>query len=174
MGRRERGYWFSIEYSMNRFTANQVFPSRCFPRSLNLSAMLMSENPINPPDPAENLIEKTEQSDATIRTGSPFSPGSEQPLNHAAASSSPLSAQQVHDVGVMKYTAMGAVAASILVAGFAAIAMFWFPVGGILIAALGCFLSLFGLMSHFQRTAALMLVVHLCFFVFGYKHGLSL
>jgi hypothetical protein len=99
---------------------------------------------------------------APIRRGSPFA-------------SDPVTVKPVDnfvDRGPMRYTAIGAVAASILVLAFAAAATLWFPAGGTLIAALGCVLSIFGLYSTYRITSAGLLAIHLSLFVVCY--GLSL
>lgn len=73
-----------------------------------------------------------------------------------------------YDVGPLKYTAMGAVAASALVLCFGLVAAYVFPAGGTMIAALGCVLSIFGMYSSYRLTAAALLAVHLGLFVVCY------
>ncbi len=99
-----------------------------------------------------------------IRNGSPFAVD---PLEHAA------SGELIYDVGPVRYTAMGAVAAAVMVLGFASIAAWWFPAGGTLIAALGCVLSIFGMYSAFRITSATLLALHLCLFVVSYARSLG-
>lgn len=96
---------------------------------------------------------------APIRKGSPFAidPATVPPIDNFV------------DMGPIRYTAMGAVAASILVLCFAAAAAWWFPIGGTLIAALGCVLSIFGLYSTYRITSAGLLVIHLSLFVVCYS-----
>ncbi|MDG2219922.1 MAG: hypothetical protein P8L85_00980 [Rubripirellula sp.] len=103
---------------------------------------------------------------ADIRVGSPFAvdptiPAAERPI------------EAFYDVGPIRYTAMGAVAASIMVLGFASVAAWWFPTGGALIAALGCVLSIFGLYSAFRKTAISLLAVHLVLFVLSYSRSIG-
>jgi hypothetical protein len=73
----------------------------------------------------------------------------------------------------MRYTAMGAVAASVMVFAFGVAAASWFPVGGVLIAALGCGLSLFGLASAFRVASIGLLMAHLGLFLFCYSRSLA-
>jgi hypothetical protein len=68
---------------------------------------------------------------------------------------------------------MGAVAASILVMAFGAAACYFFPIGGALIAGLGCLLSVLGLSSSYRRTAAGLLMIHLMLFVLCYSRSLT-
>ena len=104
--------------------------------------------------------------EASIRVGSPFAidPSAAEPTE-------PI--ETFHDVGPIRYTAMGAVAASVMVLGFAAAATWWFPAGGALIAALGCVLSIFGLYSPYRMTSATLLAIHLCLFVVSYGQSLG-
>ncbi|MDF1840986.1 MAG: hypothetical protein P1U77_06085 [Rubripirellula sp.] len=100
-----------------------------------------------------------------IRVGSPFAvdptiPAAERPI------------EPFYDVGPIRYTAMGAVAAAIMVLGFASVAAWWFPSGGALIAALGCVLSVFGLYSAFRKTAISLLAIHLALFVLSYSRSI--
>ena len=99
------------------------------------------------------------------RVGSPFAVD---PLEHPEH---PI--EQIYDVGPLRYTAMGAVAAAIVVLIFASIGVWWFPAGGAMIAALGCMLSIFGLYSTFRYTAAGLLAVHLGLFVLSYGRSLG-
>lgn len=78
-----------------------------------------------------------------------------------------------YDVGPIRYTAMGAVAASIMVLFFAVIATWWFPSGGALIAALGCVLSIFGMYSAFRITSVSLLTLHLALFVLSYGRSIG-
>lgn len=100
----------------------------------------------------------------TIRVGSPFAVDPMAP---------PRRVEVLYDVGPLRYTAMGAVSASVMVAGFGLVAAFWFPSGGALIAALGCLLSIFGLYSNFRYVAAGLLVTHLSLFVFSYIQSIT-
>jgi hypothetical protein len=81
--------------------------------------------------------------------------------------------ENLYDVGPVKYTAMGAVAASILVLGFAAAAAYLFPVGGAMVAALGCLLSLFGMYSPWRLASAGLLAVHLFLFLLSYGRTMT-
>ena len=103
---------------------------------------------------------------ADVRVGSPFAvdptiPAAKRPI------------EPFYDVGPIRYTAMGAVAASIMVLGFASVAAWWFPSGGALIAALGCVLSIFGMYSAFRKTAISLLAVHLLLFVVSYSRSIG-
>lgn len=114
--------------------------------------------------PSEAPIEETNA--APPRRGSPFA-------------SEPISLPRDGPVevlvagGPVRYTAMGAVAASAMVLGFAAAAAWWFPGGGTMIAALGCGLSLFGLYSHYRATAAGLLLLHLALFIVSYGRSIG-
>lgn len=108
--------------------------------------------------------EPTVADSGQIHAGSPFA-GKPLPPR-------PEYEEQVYDIGPVRYTALGAVAAAILVLCFGAAAAWWFPAGGILIAALGCMLSLFGMLSPRKQTAALLLVTHVFVFLFSYSRAL--
>jgi hypothetical protein len=104
--------------------------------------------------------------DSPIRVGSPFAVD-------PVATKLVKRIEPFHDVGPVRYTAMGAVAASIMVLAFAGTAAWWFPAGGALIASLGCVLSIFGLYSSYRVTSAGLLAVHLCLFVVSYGRSLG-
>ena len=104
--------------------------------------------------------------ETVIRVGSPF----------AVDPFAPDPAKKIepfYDVGPLRYTAMGAVAASVMVLVFAATATWWFPAGGALIAALGCVLSIFGLYSTFRLASSGLLALHLSLFVLSYVRTLG-
>ena len=130
------------------------------------------QNPIpgtGDPEPIEaSLVESIDGANA-VRIGSPFAVDPIDPLSGIPAKR----IEPFLDVGPIRYTAMGAVAASIMVLGFASAAAWWFPAGGALIAALGCVLSIFGLYSSYRFTSALLLAVHLCLFVVSYGRTLG-
>ena len=135
-----------------------------------------------------------------IRTGSPFatdppptSPPSAAPPPEARPSGSPLSdsplpdgdqpivaryatgssANEIlDDPGPLRYTALGALTASLIVILFAAVGTWWFPAGGALIAALGCLLAIFGLFSTYRIRSAMLIVIHLALFVVSYSRSL--
>jgi hypothetical protein len=113
---------------------------------------------------AANLADTSGES--PIRFGSPFAidPISTRPAR-------PI--ERLYDVGPVRYTAMGAVAASVMVLGFAGAGAWWFPAGGALIAALGCVLSIFGLYSTHRLASAGLLAIHLCLFVLSYGRSLA-
>ena len=118
--------------------------------------------------PEEPIIAKlVDTNDETpVRVGSPFAID---PITTEPAK--PI--EVLLDVGPIRYTAMGAVAASIMVLTLAAAAAWWFPAGGALIAALGCVLSIFGMYSTYRVTSAGLLAVHLFLFVLCYGRSLS-
>lgn len=120
-------------------------------------------------EPAESTIDlaKTNQPEDEVRVGSPFA------VDPVLANTANRPIEVLYDVGPIRYTAMGAVAASIMVVGFGTAAAFWFPSGGALIAALGCVLSIFGLYSHYRYVALGLLTLHLCLFVYSYGQSLS-
>ena len=101
-----------------------------------------------------------------VRVGSPFAVDPTVP-------EAPRRIEPFYDVGPIRYTAMGAVAASVMVLAFAAIAAWWFPSGGALIAALGCVLSIFGMYSTFRITSVSLLAVHLVLFVVSYGRSIG-
>ena len=111
-------------------------------------------------------METADVTGEAVRVGSPF----------AVDPFAPQSSKRVeafHDVGPLRYTAMGAVAASIMVLAFAGAASWWFPAGGALIAALGCVLSIFGLYSSFRIASSGLLAIHLSLFVLSYVRSLG-
>ena len=107
----------------------------------------------------------TGDSASAIRVGSPFA------VDPPPTDSAVKPVEQVYDVGPMRYTAMGAVAASVVVLGFGAAAVWWFPSGGVLIAALGCSLSLFGTASAYRITSIMLLAAHLGIFLLSYSQS---
>ena len=103
--------------------------------------------------------------ESPVRVGSPFA------TDPFETQAQPI--EQIYDVGPLRYTAMGAVAAAVVVLLFALVGVWWFPAGGAMIAALGCMLSIFGLYSNFRFTAAGLLTVHLALFVMSYGRSLG-
>lgn len=116
-------------------------------------------------DVVSNDPPEQESPDEEIRVGSPFA------MDPLPAESRPI--EPFYDVGPIRYTAMGSVAASIMVLGFAIAAAWWFPSGGALIAALGCVLSIFGMYSAFRLTSVGLLAVHLMLFVVSYGRSIG-
>lgn len=112
----------------------------------------------------------------TIRVGSPFAvdPAASSADSPATQTISPkVSPELFYDVGPLRYTAMGAVAAAVMVLGFAIAAAWWFPAGGTLIAALGCLLSIFGLYSPVPMRSAGCLVLHAALFIVCYARTIA-
>ncbi len=100
--------------------------------------------------------------DGTIRVGSPFR-GEPEPAEFVPQV---IIREQV--VGSpLAYTAIGAVTASALVLFFGLLGAFWYPTGGLLVASLGCVLSVFGLFSKRRYIALGLLVAHLAIFLFS-------
>ncbi|MGI9470220.1 MAG: hypothetical protein ACR2NZ_01725 [Rubripirellula sp.] len=124
----------------------------------------VDDNAVSAEPITAKLVDDIDES--PLRVGSPFAVD---PLEHHED----VPIEQIYDVGPLRYTAMGAVAAAVLVLFFASIGVWWFPAGGAMIAALGCMLSIFGLYSTFRYTAAGLLAVHLCLFVFSYGRSLG-
>ncbi len=120
-------------------------------------------------EPIQASLVETIDEAPPIRVGSPFAIDPIDPL----AGLPVKKIEPFLDVGPIRYTAMGAVAASFMVLGFATAAAWWFPAGGALIAALGCVLSIFGLYSTYRFTSAALLAVHLCLFVVSYGQSLG-
>ncbi|TWU56697.1 hypothetical protein Poly51_26140 [Rubripirellula tenax] len=108
-------------------------------------------------DPATGLAAES------VRIGSPFAVD---PLPQTVA------IEPLLDVGPMRYTAMGAVAASMMVVGFASAALWWFPAGGALVAALGSVLAISGLFSNYRTASLVLLFVHVGLFVANYSQVL--
>jgi len=104
--------------------------------------------------------------ESTIRVGSPFA-------DDPFVANDDRQIEPFHEIGPLKYTAMGAVNASTMVAAFAAAACYFFPIGGVLVAGLGCVLSIFGLYSTYRYTAGGLLAVHLCLFILSYGRILN-
>ncbi len=117
-------------------------------------------------DQGANAGGETTTEASSVRVGSPFA---EDPFE--ADESRPI--ENLYDVGPVKYTAMGAVTASVLVLGFAAAAAYLFPAGGTMVAALGCLLSIFGMYSPWRLASAGLLAVHLCLFLLSYGRTMT-
>jgi hypothetical protein len=109
--------------------------------------------------------ETADQSDPAIRVGSPFA------VDPAATELPAKAIEAFYDVGPIRYTAMGAVASSVMVLAFDGAAAWWFPSGGVLIASLGCGLSLFGMASVYRITSIALLIAHLGMFLFSYSRA---
>ena len=105
-----------------------------------------------------------------VRVGSPFAidPDNLPGPDWRAVQGKP---ELFYDIGPLKYTAIGAVAAAVMTLGFAAAAAWWFPGGGTMIAALGCVLSIFGLYSPHRLSAAACLALHLTLFLLSFGHA---
>lgn len=108
---------------------------------------------------------------AVVRVGSPFAV--DPPELAFQYASFPTDRGGFDDAGPLRYTAMGAVAASAMVVAFAAASVAWFPAGGVMIALLGCALAIFGLFSSYRLAAMGLLVVHLGLFVANYWQTLQ-
>lgn len=97
-----------------------------------------------------------------VRVGSPFAPGT---ASGPQIKSSPaVVAVSLAELNALMYLAMGATAAAVMVLVFAIIGTFLFPVGGLMVAALGVVLAVLGIFSkqkRYQWTAASMLPLHL-------------
>lgn len=125
---------------------------------------------IESPETAETIEigeSTSSEADEDIRVGSPFAVDPE-PLPAHVLRNRVHQAQDFYDVGPLKYTALGAVGAAIVVLFFGGIAAWQFPVGGTFIAGLGIFLSLFGLYSHRRFPAFACLALHMVLFVACY------
>ena len=109
-----------------------------------------------------------DRSKEPIRYGSPFAVD---PVLDPTRVTAP--AEVFIDAGPLKYTAMGAVAASAMVILFASAAAYWFPGGGTLIAVLGCVLAILGLFSYYRFRAFACLVAHLALFLVSYARAIS-
>jgi hypothetical protein len=110
--------------------------------------------------------------DQAIRVGSPFAVDPS-PIAGTSIQRRRVRPEALYDVGPLRYTALGAVSAALLVLGFAAAAAWWFPGGGTIIAALGCALSIFGLYSNRKITASGCLVLHLLLFMISYSRAIT-
>ncbi|WP_231617437.1 hypothetical protein [Novipirellula aureliae] len=90
-------------------------------------------------------------------------------LNELAGQAVNASFEIDSDATPIRYVAMGSVAASAMVLTFAIAAVYWFPLGGAMIAGLGCLLSVFGLSSPHRIKSAALLVIHAAIFLFCYS-----
>jgi len=120
--------------------------------------------------------ETTALTEGAIRVGSPFAVDPPPRSTRTAADSSGPASNDIeafYDVGAIRYTAMGAVLASVMVLGFGGVAAWWFPVGGVMIAALGCGLSLFGMASVYRFTSIGLLLAHLGMFIYSYSLAIN-
>ncbi|OUX49763.1 MAG: hypothetical protein CBE43_09145 [Rhodopirellula sp. TMED283] len=126
-------------------------------------------NPMQEPDSVGDEVNENVNDDAPVmarivddtpdRVGSPFAAapsGKKQNLPSAVA---------LHNLGPLQYTAMGGVVAATMLLGFAILALAWFPIGGCIIAALGCATAILGLHSKFKRITTGLLVTHACLFI---------
>ena len=120
---------------------------------------------------SESREQQVTEPEGEIREGSPFAVDPQKTPNQVAAQARRI--EKFYDVGPLRYTAMGSVAASAMVIAFAAVACWWFPGGGALIAGLGCALAAFGLFSHLRFPAAFCLIVNLSLFVVSYSRILA-
>jgi hypothetical protein len=111
------------------------------------------------------------ESSPAIRVGSPFANDPEDLWDDFLPSDADVKPESFYDVGPLKYTAIGAVAAAVMVLAFAAASSWWFPGGGTLIAGLGCTLSIFGLYSPHKKWAGTCLMLHLMLFLFSYSRA---
>ncbi|QDT10452.1 hypothetical protein [Planctomycetes bacterium K23_9] len=109
-----------------------------------------------------------------VRVGSPFASEPSDLWDDFLPDSNDSQPELMYDVGPLKYTAIGAVAAAVMVLAFAIAASWWFPGGGTLIAALGCALSIFGMYSPRKTLAAVCLLLHLGLFLFSYSRAIMI
>jgi hypothetical protein len=112
----------------------------------------------------------------SVRRGSPFRRDAANPTpvstNNARRRAAAVAAA---DYGPFLYTAMGAAAAAVLTVAFAIAGLLWFPIGGVLVAALGSLLAVTGLLSpkRFRWAALLALPAHLALFFVSYARALA-
>ncbi|MFG0263410.1 MAG: hypothetical protein ACF788_13545 [Novipirellula sp. JB048] len=117
--------------------------------------------------PYRSVAEAALPQEPSIRVGSPFAT-EPQPSPQTARG------EEIYfQATPLRYTAMGAVVAATMVVIFAAAATLWFPVGGTMIAGLGCLLSILGLHSDLRVPAAGLLGVHLILFVTNYSRAFA-
>lgn len=115
-----------------------------------------------------------------VREGSPFRPGTEtqaatRPDFQTAQASDQPAGPSYADLGPMRYTAMGAASAAVVVLLFAGLGAWWFPAGGALVAVLGAVLSIIGLFARqkFRYTALGTLTLHIGLFMVSYVRSFS-
>lgn len=108
---------------------------------------------------------------SVVRVGSPFA--IDPPELALADGPWPADRGGFDDAGPLRYTAMGAAAASAMVVAFAAASLAWFPAGGVLIALLGCSLAIGGLFSRHRLASMGLLVIHLGLFIANYSKTLQ-
>ncbi|MAI35292.1 MAG: hypothetical protein CBE00_12205 [Planctomycetaceae bacterium TMED240] len=126
-------------------------------------------NPVQEPSPVGNKVNENIDDVAPVmarlvddtpdRVGSPFAAAPSGKKRHLPT---PVA---LHDLGPLQYTAMGGVVAAAMLLGFAIMALSWFPIGGCIIAALGCVTAILGLHSKFKRITTGLLVTHGCLFI---------
>jgi hypothetical protein len=138
-----------------------------------------STDPQGASQPAEEEIFEARvvnplSTEAGIRYGSPFAvdpqPGPQS--DGQGISGSPAvpesGAAAAFEAGVANETAAGGVIAATVILPLAGIALWLFPLGGMLISGLGGALSVIGLTTRRQRWSAGVLVIHICVFVAAY------
>lgn len=128
-------------------------------------------NPLAAASPVDASSQDTPAEDRPVRVGSPFAVDpviAEVQTDFVAAPIEPLA-----DLGPMRYTALGAVGASMMVVAFGVASVWWFPVGGTVIAGLGCGLSIFGFFSNQRIWAAGLLIVHVTLFLANYSQSIA-
>ena len=97
-----------------------------------------------------------------VRRGSPFAPDTNRPATTLGSHQlqPPVLSSAAFDQGVSAETAGGGVVAAGVITPLALAALFWFPVGGAMIAGLGGLLGLVGISSRYGRWGISLLVVH--------------
>jgi len=79
-----------------------------------------------------------------------------------------LDVEAFYAAGPLRYTARGALGAACLVMVFATAALWWFPGGGMFVAAWGCVLSMMGMYSKMPKRAIGCLLVNALLFFLCY------
>ena len=136
----------------------------------------MNENQSNSADDGHVAREDSVSeslSEDSVRVGSPFAPGSitgaaQASDKHFSTVAIESSSAEVITDGVLKYTAQGSATASLLVIFFAVVSVWWFPAGGVVVAALGSALAVGGMFSQYRLPSAGLLLIHLGLFFASY------
>ncbi len=121
-----------------------------------------------------DIVTATAVTDESVRVGSPFAVDPV-PLISGAAIAPAQYKEVVYDVGPLKYTAIGAVSAAVMVLFFGALSVWYFPSGGSLVAGLGCALAIFGLYSpkRYRIVATFCLIAHLVLFLLCFARSVT-
>lgn len=103
-----------------------------------------------------------------VRTGSPFAKDPPEVFLRAREA---VRMRMEFEAGLLRVSAGGAVLSAGVLIGFAIPALIFFPLGALLVTGLGGLMSLFGLLSLYQRWAMTLLLVHVGLFAGSFYTG---